>query len=117
MPDPTVLHPMLALSIRCSSHPFWKEQPKLNAWIRALTEKSWQDLLDLYGKEDIGLHYLQGLCLLAQVDFAGKSDFCAYPLAANTDYHRWKSAASAYPDSAGHPARAVLGIPRQIQQW
>lgn len=62
---------MLALSIRCSSHEFWATQKKVNDWIRALTERSWHDLLNRYGEGDTSLEYLQGLCLLAQVDFAG----------------------------------------------
>ncbi|PVH75482.1 hypothetical protein DL98DRAFT_593093 [Cadophora sp. DSE1049] len=68
--DPVVLNPMLALSIRCSSHKFWTDQRKVNDWIRALTERSWHDLLQRYGEGDTSLEYLQGLCLLAQVDFA-----------------------------------------------
>lgn len=40
-------------------------------WIRVLTERSWHDLLQRYGEGDTSLAYLQGLCLLAQVDFAG----------------------------------------------
>ncbi|CZR52279.1 uncharacterized protein PAC_02156 [Phialocephala subalpina] len=68
--NPIVLDPMLALSIRCSSHPFWADREKSKSWIRSLTVKSWQDLLQMYGEGHTGLHYLQGLCLLAQVDFA-----------------------------------------------
>ncbi|PBP16908.1 hypothetical protein BUE80_DR012383 [Diplocarpon rosae] len=68
--DPVALSPMLALSIRCSSHPFWSDQSKLNDWIGALTEKSWKELVNLYAEGDTSLPYLQGLCLLAQVDFA-----------------------------------------------
>ncbi|KAI6711761.1 C6 transcription factor [Diplocarpon mali] len=68
---PVVLNPMLALSIRCSSHPFWSDRSKLNNWIGALTEKSWKELVNLYSEGDTSLPYLQGLCLLAQVDFAG----------------------------------------------
>jgi hypothetical protein len=62
---------MLALSIRCSSHPFWVDLFKPRSWMQALTERAWKDLLQLYGDGDTGLQYLQGLCLLAQVDFAG----------------------------------------------
>ncbi|KAG4434835.1 hypothetical protein IFR05_009674 [Cadophora sp. M221] len=68
--DPLVLNPMLALSFRCSSHNFWADQQKTNDWIRALTEISWRDLMHRYGEGDTSLEYLQGLCLLAQVDFA-----------------------------------------------
>ncbi len=68
-----VVNPMLALSIRCSSHPFWTDRPKVQSWMNILTEKSWRDLLYLYGEGDTSLQYLQGLCLLAQVDFAGTS--------------------------------------------
>lgn len=72
--DPVVLNPMLALSIRCSTHPFWSDQSKVNIWIRTLTEKSWRDLVYSYSEGDTSLSYLQGLCLLAQVDFAGMSN-------------------------------------------
>lgn len=72
--DPVVLNPMLALSIRCSSHKFWTTEEKINDWICALTERSWHDLLQRYGEGDTSLAYLQGLCLLAQVDFAGMMD-------------------------------------------
>ncbi|EKD18948.1 hypothetical protein MBM_03190 [Drepanopeziza brunnea f. sp. 'multigermtubi' MB_m1] len=68
--DPVVLDSMLALSIRCSSHPFWSDQSKLNDCIRALTDDSWKKLVNLYSRGDTSLPYLQGLCLLAQVDFA-----------------------------------------------
>ncbi|PBP20744.1 hypothetical protein BUE80_DR008302 [Diplocarpon rosae] len=68
--DPVVLSPMLALSIRCSSHPFWSDQSKLSNWIGTLTEKSWKEMINLYAEGDTSLPYLQGLCLLAQVDFA-----------------------------------------------
>ncbi|TVY28676.1 hypothetical protein LHYA1_G002410 [Lachnellula hyalina] len=68
--SPVVLNPMLALSIRCSSHPFWTDPSKLNSWLQYLTDRAWKDLLQLYGDGDTGLQYLQGLCLLAQVDFA-----------------------------------------------
>ncbi|KAK0103520.1 hypothetical protein ONS95_005541 [Cadophora gregata] len=68
--DPVVLNPMLALSIRCSSHEFWEDQSKINDWIRALSDWSWYNLLQRYGEGDTSLEYLQGLCLLAQVDFA-----------------------------------------------
>ncbi|KAI9054442.1 hypothetical protein LZ554_001604 [Drepanopeziza brunnea f. sp. 'monogermtubi'] len=68
--DPVVLDSMLALSIRCSSHPFWSDQSKLNHCIRALTDDSWKKLVNLYSQGDTSLPYLQGLCLLAQVDFA-----------------------------------------------
>jgi hypothetical protein len=79
LPTPVVLNPMLALSIRCSSHPFWKDQPRLTKCINDLTEKSWRDLLHMYGEGDVGLHYLQGVCLLAQVDFAGAFK-CRFPV-------------------------------------
>ncbi|TVY91264.1 hypothetical protein LAWI1_G004693 [Lachnellula willkommii] len=68
--SPVVLNPMLALSIRCSSHPFWTDTPKRRSWLQHLTDRAWKDLLQLYGDGDTGLEYLQGLCLLAQVDFA-----------------------------------------------
>lgn len=71
--SPVVLEPMLALTIRCSSHPFWADREKSKFWIDSLTEKSWRDLLQMYGEGHTGLQYLQALCLLAQVDFAGKS--------------------------------------------
>ncbi|CZT46060.1 uncharacterized protein RSE6_06438 [Rhynchosporium secalis] len=67
---PLVLNPMLALSIRCSTHQYWADERNLHEWNRALTEKAWQDLLHRYGEGDTSLEYLQGLCLLAQVDFA-----------------------------------------------
>lgn len=66
-----VLNPMLALSIRCSSHLFWCNDSVLQNATRALSERSWQYLLRLYGEGAADLEYLQGLCLLAQVDFAG----------------------------------------------
>ncbi|KAL2069981.1 hypothetical protein VTL71DRAFT_14661 [Oculimacula yallundae] len=68
--DPLVLNPMLALSIRCSSHKYWTTQATLSEWIRALAEKSWRDLTHLYAEGNTSLGYLQALCLLAQVDFA-----------------------------------------------
>ncbi len=71
--SPVVLDPMLALAIRCSSHPYWADREKSKRWMQSLTKKSWHDLLHMYGEGHTGLHYLQGLCLLAQVDFAGKS--------------------------------------------
>ncbi|KAE8453273.1 hypothetical protein EG329_011340 [Mollisiaceae sp. DMI_Dod_QoI] len=61
---------MLALAIRCSSHPYWADREKSKRWMQSLTKKSWHDLLHMYGEGHTGLHYLQGLCLLAQVDFA-----------------------------------------------
>jgi hypothetical protein len=66
-----VLNPMLALSIRCSLHPFWTSKSVLQSATQALSERSWQQLLRLYGEGATDLEYLQGLCLLAQVDFAG----------------------------------------------
>ncbi|TVY32428.1 hypothetical protein LOCC1_G008036 [Lachnellula occidentalis] len=68
--SPVVLNPMLALSIRCSLHPFWTDPSNVTSWLQHLTDRAWKDLLQLYGDGDTGLQYLQGLCLLAQVDFA-----------------------------------------------
>jgi hypothetical protein len=66
-----ILNPMLALSIRCSSHPFWSDKAALRNAIISLSERSWHHLTQLYGEGATDLEYLQGLCLLAQVDFAG----------------------------------------------
>ena len=66
-----ILKPMLALSIRCSRNPFWSNGSILQSATRSLSERSWQHLLRLYGDGATDLEYLQGLCLLAQVDFAG----------------------------------------------
>jgi hypothetical protein len=66
-----ILNPMMALSIRCSSHPSWSIESNLKSATSALSERSWQHLLRLYGEGTTDLEYLQGLCLLAQVDFAG----------------------------------------------
>jgi hypothetical protein len=68
---PVILNPMMALAIRCSSHVYWKDPLLVRKWIQTLTEKSWQELLLMYGEGNTGLKYLQGLCLLAQVDFSG----------------------------------------------
>jgi hypothetical protein len=66
---------MLALSIRCSQQPFWSNESVLGLATRSLSERSWQHLLQLYGQGATDLEYLQGLCLLAQVDFAGVGTF------------------------------------------
>lgn len=91
--SPIVLDPMLALSIRCSTHPFWVDREKSKSWIQSLTGKSWNDLLHMYGEGHTGLHYLQGLCLLAQVDFAGKlmSDRHYQDLSIPLDIEHWTS--------------------------
>ncbi|KAG0648866.1 putative transcriptional regulatory [Hyphodiscus hymeniophilus] len=65
-----IVNPMLALSIRCSSHHFWSKDSVLRNAIQALSESSWKHLIGLYGEGATDLEYLQGLCLLAQVDFA-----------------------------------------------
>ena len=67
-----ILNPMLALSIRCSSHPFWSNESVLRSAIDSLSKRSWQHLLQFYDQGATDLEYLQGLCLLAQVDFAGR---------------------------------------------
>ncbi len=66
-----ILNPMLALTIRCSSHPFWSNESVLQNAVASLSDRSWQHLLQLFGQGATDLEYLQGLCLLAQVDFAG----------------------------------------------
>ena len=71
---------MLALSIRCSRQLFWSNKSVLGHATRSLSERSWQHLLQLYSQGATDLEYLQGLCLLAQVDFAGVEAFlsCIY---------------------------------------
>lgn len=71
--SPVILNPMLALSIRCSSHPFWSNESILQSTIGSLSERSWQDLLRHYGEGATDLEYLQAICLLAQVDFSGQN--------------------------------------------
>ena len=112
--SPVVLNPMLALSIRCSSHPFWADQSKLNSWQQALTEKAWKDLLQLYGDGETGLQYLQGLCLLVQVDFAGMSKhsnlLCYLDCVLLFVIDRWTCKTSPFSTLTGHQNRPVLRI-------
>lgn len=111
--SPVVLNPMLALSIRCSSHPFWTDTPNLRSWLQHLTDRAWKDLLQLYGDGDTGLEYLQGLCLLAQVDFAGMyrlSTINLYVDCSNLLYCRWSCEKSPFSTLVGHPNRPVIWI-------
>lgn len=72
LPPPIVRYPMLALSLRTSSHPFVESRELQQKLVRNLSEAAWQLLTQAYSKMDIGISYFQGLCLLAQVDFAGE---------------------------------------------
>jgi hypothetical protein len=92
-----VLNSMLSLSIRCSSHPFWADRSTLNRWIDGLTEKSWRELLRMYGESNTNLEYLQGLCLLSQVDFAGSCTTTAL-LSKKANNLRWASKQSTCTD-------------------
>ena len=111
--SPVVLNPMLALSIRCSSHPFWTDPSKLNSWLQYLTDRAWKDLLQLYGDGDTGLQYLQGLCLLAQVDFAGMCKLYTMNLYigfSNLSYCRWSCEESPLSTLVRHQNRPVIWI-------
>jgi len=107
-----VLNPMLALAIRCSSHSYWKDPLLVRKWIHNLTEKSWQELLLMYGEGNTSLKYLQGLCLLAQVDFSGKElNLLQIIFSMLTPYFpRWTGTPSAYPTVPRYQDRAILRV-------
>jgi len=67
-----ILLPMLALSIRCSKHDYWSNRSKMFQTSYMAAEHTWNILQELYWRSKTSLSYLQGLCLLAQVDFASK---------------------------------------------
>lgn len=62
---------MLALSLRVSQHPFLSDRKRSREIINGLTDAAWNLLVAAYASMEVDELYFQGLCLLAQVDFAG----------------------------------------------
>lgn len=69
---PEIIFPMLALTIRVSGHEFFAGPSVRANWTETFTSKAWDLLSDMYKAERLGLSFLQGICLLAQADFAGR---------------------------------------------
>ncbi|KAL6709243.1 hypothetical protein ACN47E_001650 [Coniothyrium glycines] len=67
LPD-IILYPMLALSIHSSQYKFAKDRIDRRGWLESITKHAWTLLSQAYYDADLGDDYLQGLCLLAQVD-------------------------------------------------
>jgi len=76
-----VLYPMLALSLRTSSS---DGGTTIATDLDSLTETAWSLLSARYTGFDIDEDYFEGLCLLAQVDFASKLSIFLYCLVADT---------------------------------
>ena len=72
LPPSIVWYPMLALSLRTSQHPLAGNRERLAKTVNDLSESAWELLMKAYSRMEVDVHYFQGLCLQAQVDFAGK---------------------------------------------
>ncbi len=68
----TVLYPMLAVSLRTCRHPFLRDKKTMVETLDILAAAAWDLLATAYARFEFDLSYFQGLCLLAQVDFASK---------------------------------------------
>lgn len=67
-----VLLPLLAISLRISQNPFFRDKEHVLERCGKLSEAAWALLAARYSEFDFDLGYFQALCLLAQVDFACK---------------------------------------------
>lgn len=67
-----VLLPLLAISLRISQNPFFRDKESVVETCGKLSEAAWTLLAGRYIESDFDLAYFQALCLLAQVDFASK---------------------------------------------
>ncbi|KAK2594973.1 hypothetical protein QQS21_007331 [Conoideocrella luteorostrata] len=74
-PPAIVWYPMLALTLRTAKHPFLEllgpgGERQRDFILSDLSEAAWRLVTQAYASMDVDVHYFQGLCLLAQVDFA-----------------------------------------------
>ncbi|KAH8884069.1 hypothetical protein GQ53DRAFT_846430 [Thozetella sp. PMI_491] len=65
-----VLYPMLTLSLRASTDPLFYDRKARAEMLGLLSNIAWGLLTKAYSSSEFGLSYFQGLCLLAQSDFA-----------------------------------------------
>lgn len=67
-----ILYPLLALSLRSSQSTSLGDRQRKREWLDTIAQHSWNLLTKAYCTFDLDDTYLQGLCLLAQVDAGGE---------------------------------------------